>query len=269
MAAQALPSAPLINQSEAPTRTSAAYGQACTNCAKAKCKCILIISHPGSGSGSGRAARPTCERCARLGRECNPSSGIRKRRAAGSRRSAGASALAGVSNGISAASRAANLEQKLEDLVAILKAQATSTPNHTSPQPDVAEPHQERRNNTGLRVATSSATDRQSNNVNGRTVPGGPAMITPASTTGHATCSTSSSTPSPLTAPANNALVSASQAEETLAFFCQHHLKYFPFIYLPPDLTYVNTYPIPYFVSRFVYRRLIGPLISLGSPCSR
>lgn len=254
MAAQALPSASFTDQSEASTRTSAAYGQACTNCAKAKCKCILLITQPGSGSG--RASRPTCERCARLGRECNPSSGVRKRRAAGSRRAAGGSASAEVSGGISAASRAANLEQKLEDLVAILKAQATSTPNLASSQPDVAEPHQQRGNDAGLRVTTSSATDRRSNNASSRTVPGGPTVITPASTIGHATCSTASSTPSPLSAPANDALVSASQAEETLAFFRQHHLKYFPFIYLPPDITYVSTYPIPYFMAHIVYCRL-------------
>ncbi|KAI1115790.1 hypothetical protein F5Y14DRAFT_104164 [Nemania sp. NC0429] len=236
MAAQALPSASFADQSEAPTRTSAAYGQACTNCAKAKCKCILVIPHPGSGPG--RASRPTCERCARLGRECNPSSSVRKRRAAGSRpAAAGSASSAGVSSGVSAASRAANLEQKLEDLVAILKAQATSTPSQASSQSDVAEPHQQRGNDAGLRVTTtttttttSSATDRRSINVSSsRTVPGGPTVVTPAST--------ASSTPSPLPAPANDALLSASRAEETLTFFRQHHLKYFPFIYLPPDMT--------------------------------
>ncbi|KAJ8119591.1 hypothetical protein O1611_g10578 [Lasiodiplodia mahajangana] len=64
----------------------------------------------------------------------------------------------------------------------------------------------------------------------------GPAAITPASTS-YTTCSTAGSTPSPLPAPAHDTLTSAAQAEETLMFFRQHHLKTFPFVYLPPDMT--------------------------------
>ncbi|KAI1120627.1 hypothetical protein F5Y10DRAFT_257975 [Nemania abortiva] len=237
-AAQASPS---LEQSETPTRTSAPYGQACTNCAKAKCKCILV-AHPNPGLG--RGSRPTCERCARLGRECKPSSSVRKRGAAGSKRATGGPTSAGASSSMSAASRAANLEQKLEDLVAILKAQASSTSASTSAQapsqPDVGELPRQGRSDQSMRVelgvTTSSVPNRRSNDVGNRTVSGGPAVITPASTS-YATCSTPGSTPSPLPAPVHDTLTSAAQAEETLMFFRQHHLKSFPFVYLPPDMT--------------------------------
>ncbi|KAI0454547.1 hypothetical protein F5B21DRAFT_475017 [Xylaria acuta] len=208
-----------LEQSETSTRASAPYGQACVNCAKAKCKCILI-SH--TSSSSGRGSRPTCERCARLGRECKPSGSIRKRGAAVSRRATGGSASAGPANSMSAVSRAANLEQRLEDLVAILKAQASSQSN--GGESTRAEPG----------ATSSSATDRRSNNVACGIVPGGPTVVTPASTA-YATCSTPNSTPSPV--PARDVLTSAAEAEETLVFFRQHHLQFFPLVYLPLDMT--------------------------------
>ncbi|KAI1352114.1 hypothetical protein F5Y01DRAFT_280702 [Xylaria sp. FL0043] len=235
-------SASFLGRPETPTRISAPYGQACVNCAKAKCKCI-ILRHPGSGSGTGSGldSRPTCERCARLGRECRPSSGVRKRGAAGSRRAVGGSASAGVTSGTSAATRAANLEQKLEDLVAILKAQTSATPPIDAPsQPDANESH--RQGNVGQNarrepgLVTLSASDWRSNSVLSRILLGGATVITPAST-GGATGSTANSTPSPLPAPAHDVPIPAPQAEETLAFFTRHHLKFFPFVYLPPETT--------------------------------
>ncbi|KAI0533041.1 hypothetical protein GGR58DRAFT_138001 [Xylaria digitata] len=219
MAAQSGSASPL-DRPEPPACTSAPYGQACVNCAKAKCKCILINS-PGSGSGRGDS-RPICQRCARLGRECKPSSGVRKRRAAGPRRAPATSASAGASSGTSAATRAANLEQKLEDLVAILKAQTSSTtPTNTSSQSEAAE---------------SYRLQGKADPVASKIVPGRPAVVTPAATS-CATGSTANSTPSPLPAPVHDLLMPAHQAEETLAFFRRHHLKFFPFVYLPPDMT--------------------------------
>ncbi|KAI3339851.1 hypothetical protein F4824DRAFT_39554 [Ustulina deusta] len=239
--ALALASASFPERSETPTRTSAPYGQACVNCAKAKCRCILLIRH--AGSGSELDSGPTCERCARLGRECKPSSSVRKRGGVGSRRAAGGSASAGVSSGTSAATRAANLEQRLEDLVAILKAQATPTPPHASSQPDASQPHQQGKAGQEVRIepefTAPSATDWRSDNVSTRIVSGGPTVVTPAATS-CATCSTANSTPSPLPAPAHDVLMSAPEAEETLALFRRHHLVFFPFVYLPPDMTYLQ-----------------------------
>ncbi|KAI1424353.1 hypothetical protein F5Y12DRAFT_450236 [Xylaria sp. FL1777] len=238
--ASALPltSGSFPERSETPARTSAPYGQACVNCAKAKCKCILI-RHPGSGSGLD--SRPTCERCARLGRECKPSSSVRKRGAAGSRRVVGNTVSTGVSSGTSAATRAANLEQKLEDLVAILKAQTSSTPpTHASPQLDASEPHQQEKPAQNVRgepgLTTPSTVDWRSNNVPSKIVSSGPTVVTPASTS-CATYSTANSTPSPLPATAHDVPMSTPQAEETLAFFRRHFLNFFPFVYLPPDMT--------------------------------
>lgn len=75
------------------TGTPAGYGRACTACQRAKCKCIL------------RASGQDCERCHRLGKQCQPMTTARKRVAKRS-----------------ASSRTAQLEEKLEDLVTILRA---------------------------------------------------------------------------------------------------------------------------------------------------
>ncbi|KAJ6783402.1 hypothetical protein PWT90_02212 [Aphanocladium album] len=70
----------------------AGYGQSCTNCSRAKCKCILT------------AVGGACERCSRLGKDCQPIATARKKVAKRT-----------------AASRTAQLEEKLDDLVSILK----------------------------------------------------------------------------------------------------------------------------------------------------
>ncbi|OAA71309.1 hypothetical protein ISF_01860 [Cordyceps fumosorosea ARSEF 2679] len=70
----------------------AGYGQSCTNCSRAKCKCILT------------AIGGACERCNRLGKDCQPIATARKKVAKRT-----------------AASRTAQLEEKLDDLVSILK----------------------------------------------------------------------------------------------------------------------------------------------------
>lgn len=242
----AVESVSLPEQSGSPNRTSAPYGQACTNCAKAKCKCILVHQ---PNTGSTRGSRPICERCARLGRECKPSSSIRRRGAAVSKRTTGSGSASGRgSSNVSVASRAANLEQRLEDLVAILKAQATSVPPSSTTQAssshsDAGEPRQHggrpERVGAEFRATTSPASSSS------RIVPGGPTVVTPASTA-YAACSTTNSTPSPVPGPGQGSMpvddthVPSLEAEETLAFFREHHLKLFPFVYLPPEMTYVS-----------------------------
>ncbi|KAF4988706.1 hypothetical protein FGRMN_9599 [Fusarium graminum] len=79
------------------TGTPAGYGRACTACQRAKCKCVL------------RASGPDCERCHRLGKPCQPMATSRKRVAKKS-----------------TSSRTAQLEEKLEDLVTILRASQPS-----------------------------------------------------------------------------------------------------------------------------------------------
>ncbi|RFU74732.1 znii2cys6 transcription factor [Trichoderma arundinaceum] len=71
----------------------AGYGRSCTNCSRAKCRCIL---RPDGGK---------CDRCHRLGKECQQMVTSRKRVAKRT-----------------TASRTAQLEEKLDDLVSILRA---------------------------------------------------------------------------------------------------------------------------------------------------
>ncbi|KAK4449642.1 hypothetical protein QBC34DRAFT_448702 [Podospora aff. communis PSN243] len=80
--------------------TPAPYGKACTNCVKAKCRCIY------------RMGGLECERCNRLSKSCVPSQSVRKRN--GRRPNV---------------SRAAQLEEKLEDLVALLRNQNNGPQN--------------------------------------------------------------------------------------------------------------------------------------------
>ncbi|OAA37907.1 hypothetical protein NOR_06984 [Metarhizium rileyi] len=77
----------------------AGYGRSCTNCSRAKCRCIL---RPGGES---------CERCHRLGKACRQIATTRKRVAKRT-----------------ASSRTAQLEEKIEDLVSMLRATHDSGP---------------------------------------------------------------------------------------------------------------------------------------------
>ncbi|KAK0644202.1 hypothetical protein B0T16DRAFT_417319 [Cercophora newfieldiana] len=77
--------------------TPAPYGKACTNCVRSKCRCIY------------RVGGPDCERCHRLLKTCVPSETVRKRN---SRRPH--------------VSRAAHLEEKIEDLVSLFRNQSTN-----------------------------------------------------------------------------------------------------------------------------------------------
>lgn len=87
----------------------AGYGRSCTNCSRAKCRCIL---RPGGD---------VCERCHRLGKECHQMISQRKR------------AVKKASS-----SRTAQLEEKLDDLVSILRAsqQHQSPSSHPNGHPD-------------------------------------------------------------------------------------------------------------------------------------
>jgi hypothetical protein len=89
-----------------PAGSPAGYGKSCVNCSRAKCKCILRLDGPG------------CERCNRLGKECQAMTTSRKR-----------------TSKKSTSSRTAQLEEKLEDLVSILRA-SQQQPNQPTSRPD-------------------------------------------------------------------------------------------------------------------------------------
>ncbi|KAL8329814.1 hypothetical protein RB597_005209 [Gaeumannomyces tritici] len=92
----------------------AAYGQACAGCVRGKCKCML--RQDGAG----------CERCHRLGKQCEPSAALRKRKSQ--------SPPPDVPNAqrprqgepsIADAGSTPRLEAKIDDLVSLLHAHIT------------------------------------------------------------------------------------------------------------------------------------------------
>ncbi|KAI0157785.1 hypothetical protein GGR57DRAFT_54822 [Xylariaceae sp. FL1272] len=230
-----LPSPSTQTRPPSPPRVSAPYGQACINCAKAKCKCIISRT-PSSGAGRGNSF--ICERCLRLGRECIPSTGVRKQRSAKPRRvgshTDSTSTPTAHSSNTSAATRTANLEQKLEDLVAILKAQAASgnSPNTSLPSP--GDLLRERGFSDDFRQdlggSSSMAIDHGLRDASCRAI-SGPFAVTPATSHSHTTSPTNKSVASPPGASDIDAL-SPLEAEEALALFRNNFLPMFPFAYI-------------------------------------
>ncbi|KAM7186796.1 hypothetical protein V8F20_011229 [Naviculisporaceae sp. PSN 640] len=108
----------------------APYGRACTNCVRAKCRCILRIDGAD------------CERCHRLSKECIPSVTVRKRNG---RRSH--------------VSRAAALEDKLEDIVTLLRNQNTtmSSAGSGAPARDTTRRRSSQEMSIELRPSTPSS----------------------------------------------------------------------------------------------------------------
>ncbi|KAI1329048.1 hypothetical protein F5Y16DRAFT_367268 [Xylariaceae sp. FL0255] len=221
--------APPPDSPSSSSRISAPYGQACVSCVKAKCKCIITNT---SQSSPGRDA--ACERCTRLKRECVPSVGARKQR--GRHANARVGSVSGStprSSTASAVSRAATLEQKLEDLVAILKAQASSGTSATSPS--TAE-------SAASRIQL--ALQQEKNGEHGPNNPIHPAirgasMATPAPSQNSSTSPGSASTP--YTAAAVNvdvnSPISVAEAEEVLNTFRTKFIPFFPLAYLPPAMS--------------------------------
>ncbi|KAL1874360.1 hypothetical protein VTK73DRAFT_443 [Phialemonium thermophilum] len=193
--------------------TPAPYGRACSNCARSKCKCL----YRGDGLD--------CARCHRLGKECIPSSPARKRNS--KRRTA---------------PKTAQLEQKLDDLVALLRSKNATgsergidalrnagidvpTPRHHTPSDasatnEVFKPctfcHATVDKSVGTCVACGNITSR----------PGGVAAPrTPTSQAGSSD------------APPNSSFVSDLEADERIRIFASDYLEFFPCVYLPSDLT--------------------------------
>ncbi|KAI1499760.1 hypothetical protein F5X99DRAFT_430360 [Biscogniauxia marginata] len=223
-------------------RVSAPYGHACSNCAKAKCKCI---SRGGFGN--------SCERCVRLGRECRPSNGVRKR--AATRRPPGTTTATGAST----ASRTAQLEEKLDDLVSILRAQAGGGGGDAGPARIIADQIGiDDARAVAAAAAVAAATGGGSSVVlspdpnagggannsysggSGGSRPLGNGhghVLTPADSHGYGT-STAGSTPVASSSSPETPL-STAQAEETLQLFREHHLKTFPAAQLASERPYL------------------------------
>lgn len=209
-------------------RKSVPYGQACTNCSKAKCKCI---SRGGLGA--------MCERCQRLGKECIPSVSVRKRAA---RRPA--------------SERTAHLEEKLDDLVSILRAQAAGNPA-------VASVYRAATNGGDLRDLSVTSPGDGERAAAAAAIELDPCIVVQggrkAPTNGHALplpppadnmniCNNypnpnpNASYPTPPSVVSSqdaNLSISPAEAEETLVIFREQFLEFFPFVYIPRETTLV------------------------------
>ncbi|RDW84203.1 Zn(II)2Cys6 transcription factor domain-containing protein [Aspergillus mulundensis] len=163
----------------------APYGRACSNCSTSKCKCIF----PKSG---GR-----CQRCQRLDKECRQPPSHKRQSA----RKA-------------ATSKSARLEEKLEDLVALLRA-------------GVHSPIVNPLNNA---MSTPESLDAALNSFTQNTSLPPIPTLTPDTNPSESTSRSpvAFSTPAEPTPP---------QADECLDTFRTQLLPYFPCIYIPPDMS--------------------------------
>ncbi|ENH70615.1 hypothetical protein FOC1_g10012547 [Fusarium oxysporum f. sp. cubense race 1] len=189
------------------TGTPAGYGRACTACQRAKCKCIL------------RASGQDCERCHRLGKPCQPMATSRKRVAKKS-----------------TSSRTAQLEEKLEDLVTILRASQPSNGHLQSAGPGDSSPLMNSSNMGHLTsrlesLATAAASSSSSESYpRPYTVPPNYDSRSTANTHPNTSPSSIGEDPSTSFDP------TPEEAEMYLAKF-QQWLKNFPCMILPHDIT--------------------------------
>ncbi|KAJ5219111.1 uncharacterized protein N7498_001210 [Penicillium cinerascens] len=178
-----------MEPSQLQSGTPAPYGRACINCSRAKSKCILL----SVGNG--------CERCQRLKKDCRPSPTVRKRSVR------------------SSASRNAQLEAKLDNIVSLLQTTGASS----------------------VPADWESATAKpQSNGLPGPTgAPvGGPigAYASPGiSSPSSAACSLSSI--DSIHDICSALPISPEEAEKTLGLMRVQNLKFLPFVYIPPHVT--------------------------------
>lgn len=169
-------------------RDSAPYGKACAGCSRAKCRCIP------------RGAGLPCERCERLQKVCQPSAVVRRRAA---RRPARAPS-------------AAQLEEKLDGLAALLRAQVEGSGGTGSPGSAASG---------GMLIETGTSDEHQYRHSQGTETRESPESPSACYLTPQTAVSPLPQEPSP------------SQAEQYLRTFRENHLRMFPFVYIHPDTT--------------------------------
>ncbi|KLU90437.1 hypothetical protein MAPG_10291 [Magnaporthiopsis poae ATCC 64411] len=196
----------------------APYGRACTNCSKAKCRCVY--RGPGVGTGA-------CERCHRLAKQCVPSETIRKRTP---RRQI--------------VSRTAQLEEKLDDLVTLLKTQrqtkdGAGSASAPGPSPRRAPPSRSPEAITRSPPAsTSTRLPRFSQQIIAD-IPSPPSShdAEPSiMSSAQADKATPSSQPTPAPAPSQGPAACV-EAELSLDAFRSRFIRFFPFMHIPVSMT--------------------------------
>ncbi|CAI7653371.1 unnamed protein product [Penicillium pancosmium] len=168
-----------------PSGTPAPYGRACINCSRAKSKCILLERGHG------------CERCQRLKKDCRPSPTVRKR------------------NGRSSASRTAQLEAKLDNIVSLLQ-----TTGGTSSMPADWD------NANSIAMPAQNAPSYLSKTDHPMVTP--PGMPSPVP---------SSSTDCSMIDVCNSLQLTPEDAEKRLGSFRTHNMRFIPFIHIPSHMT--------------------------------
>ncbi|PYH46320.1 Zn(II)2Cys6 transcription factor [Aspergillus saccharolyticus JOP 1030-1] len=204
----------VVGDKESPQEDTypAPYGRSCFNCSQAKCKCLYL-------KAGGR-----CQRCQRLDKEC--------RQSAASRRST--TRKAGIS---SSSAKISRLEDRLEDLVSLLRAGVQ--PNNIT-------------TTTMLGLLGQLSDNQASSNSNAASPPSmldvpsngssGPSPVyvsrnSGATSTPDTSISDSGASLSSGAASLNATEPSGLQAEEYLTFFQTQMLPYFPCMHIPPGTT--------------------------------
>ncbi|KAK6076042.1 hypothetical protein SCUP234_07542 [Seiridium cupressi] len=181
--------------------TPAPYGKACLSCARAKCKCFY------------RPEGSSCERCHRLGKHCEPGAANRKRRAPSPQHSRDPPAPPPP---LVPASR---LEDKLDDLVTLLRCQVEKQAQVSQPTPQ---------STLGTTPSSSGIT------TNPATIERHPEVLVD---TVHNTLQLlRPSSPSPLRSPIMEDIslhhIPEAVADEQLATFRRAFLPMFPFVHI-------------------------------------
>ncbi|KAH8664342.1 hypothetical protein BX600DRAFT_550399 [Xylariales sp. PMI_506] len=224
------------------TGKAAPYGLACTTCSKAKTRCVS-------------RSEGVCERCHRLGKDCVVAGSARKRKDKTSARS----------------SRRSKLEDKLDDLVTLLQSQNAQIPGPSSvtSNADEGEAAHERQHPWVPMVIPNRSKDASTVSIVGQ--PGYQNSIESSQSLSNQNALTPASIPDSRSVSVSGSsggdLISPEEAEEILSTFRTEHLRLFPFIYIPPDMSAVQfqiKYPILWLVVRGICNRTMEGQSSFG-----
>ncbi|KAI1139781.1 hypothetical protein F5Y05DRAFT_411965 [Hypoxylon sp. FL0543] len=181
----------------------APYGQACAGCSRAKCKCFY------------RSDGTDCERCHRLGKTCEPALAVRKRKA----RSPPPPPQ------LLPPPVSTRLEEKLDDLVTLLRSQATEKQAQSQTQSQRQTPQSLHEGTpTSHGDSTSSLPGRENPDLVLDTAAGTVHIIRP---------ETPPMSPSPILDDVSVHQVPDRVAQELLDSFRHVFLSTFPFVHIP------------------------------------
>ncbi|KAI1412437.1 hypothetical protein F5Y13DRAFT_163584 [Hypoxylon sp. FL1857] len=181
----------------------APYGQACVGCSRAKCKCFY------------RSGGTDCERCHRLGKTCEPAPTVRKRKA----RTPPPPPTQPLPPPVST-----RLEEKLDDLVTLLRSQAAEKQAQSQTESQRHTPQSMQGTPTSHSDSTSSMAGRVNPDI---------VLDTAASIVHILRPETPPMSPSPILEDVSVHQIPDRIAEEQLDTFRRVFLSTFPFVHIP------------------------------------